>query len=67
MPSLRNVATRPPYFDDGSAPTLGDAVRKMSAAQLDRTLSDRQVEAIVAFLKTLTGKYRGAVVAGPAP
>ena len=66
VPSLRNVATRPPYFDDGSAPTLGDAVRKMSAAQLDRTLSDRQVEAIVAFLNTLTGKYRGAVVAGPA-
>ncbi len=65
VPSLRNVATRPPYFHDGSAPTLGDAVRKMSAAQLDRTLSDQQVAGIVAFLTTLTGNYRGAVVAGP--
>jgi cytochrome c peroxidase len=65
VPSLRNVATRPPYFHDGSAPTLSDAVRKMAAAQLDRTLSDQQLEAIVAFLKTLTGNYRGAVVAGP--
>jgi cytochrome c peroxidase len=66
VPSLRNVATRPPYFHDGSAPTLDDAVRKMSAAQLDRTLSDQQVEAIVAFLNSLTGTYRGAVVTGAA-
>ena len=39
VPSLRNVAVTPPYFHDGSAPTLEDAVRKMAAAQLDRTLS----------------------------
>jgi len=62
VPSLRNVATTPPYFHDGSTPTLDEAVRKMGAAQLDRILSDQQVEAIVAFLKTLTGTYRGASV-----
>jgi cytochrome c peroxidase len=69
VPSLRNVATRPPYFHDGSAPSLQDAVRKMASAQLDQTLSDQQIEAIVAFLKTLTGTYRGApvVAAPPAP
>jgi cytochrome c peroxidase len=67
VPSLRNVATTPPYFHDGSAPTLGDAVRKMAAAQLDRTLSDEQVEAIVAFLQTLTGTYRGAPVSAASP
>ena len=39
----------------------------MSAAQLDRTLSDQQVAAIVAFLGTLTGTYRGALMAGPPP
>src|SRR5262249_16555153 len=60
VPSLRNVAITPPYFHDGSAPTLDEAVRRMAAAQLDRTLSDQQVEAIVAFLSTLTGTYRGA-------
>jgi len=32
VPSLRNVATTPPYFHDGSAPTLDDAVRKMGKA-----------------------------------
>jgi cytochrome c peroxidase len=62
VPSLRNVATTPPYFHDGSTPTLDEAVRKMGAAQLDRILSHEQVEAIVAFLNTLTGTYRGASV-----
>jgi len=66
VPSLRNVATTPPYFHDGSAPTLQDAVRKMAFAQLDETLSDQQIDMIVTFLKTLTGTYRGApVVAAP--
>ena len=66
VPSLRNVATTPPYFHDGSSPTLDEAVRRMARAQLDQTLSDEQVRAIVAFLNTLTGTYRGApVVAAP--
>ena len=66
VPSLRNVATTPPYFQDGSAPTLPDAVRKMAFAQLDTTLSDQQTDLIVGFLKTLTGTYRGLpVVAAP--
>ena len=64
VPSLRNVATTPPYFHDGSAPTLDDAVRKMGAAQLNATLTDQQVKAIVAFLQTLTGQYRGVPVGG---
>ena len=67
VPSLRNVATTAPYFHDGSEPNLGDAVRKMAAAQLDRTLSDQQVDNIVAFLRTLTGSYRGRPVAGALP
>jgi cytochrome c peroxidase len=62
VPSLRNVATTPPYFHDGSAPTLDEAVRRMGNAQLDQTLSDQQIKAIVAFLDTLTGTYRGAPV-----
>jgi cytochrome c peroxidase len=64
VPSLRNVATTPPYFHDCSAATLEEAVRKMAAAQLDRTLSDQQVDSLVAFLKTLTGTYRGKAVVG---
>ena len=62
VPSLRNVAATPPYFHDGSAQTLDDAVRKMGLAQLNATLTDPQVQAIVAYLQTLTGNYRGRSV-----
>jgi cytochrome c peroxidase len=34
----------------------------MGTAQLGRVLSDQQIGAIVAFLNTLTGTYRGQVV-----
>jgi cytochrome c peroxidase len=67
VPSLRNVATTPPYFHDGSAPTLRKAVRRMASAQLDETLSDQQIDAIVAFLNTLTGTYRGVPVTAAPP
>lgn len=62
VPSLRNVGATAPYFHDGSAPTLDDAVRKMAASQLDSTLTDQQANSIVAYLKSLTGKYRGTPV-----
>jgi cytochrome c peroxidase len=62
VPSLRNVATTPPYFHDGSAPTLPVAVKMMGVAQLDRQLTDQQIAAIVAFLNTLTGVYRDQAV-----
>jgi cytochrome c peroxidase len=67
VPSLRNVAVTAPYFHDGSAPTLADAVRQMASAQLDRTLTDQQLNAIVAFLNTLTGTYRGAALVAARP
>jgi len=56
--------TRTPTHD-GSAPTLDDAVRKMGKAQLNTLLTDPQVTAIVAFLHSLTGNYRGVPVGGP--
>jgi cytochrome c peroxidase len=62
VPSLRNVATTAPYFHDGSASTLPEAVKAMGVAQLDRVLTDQQIAAIVAFLNTLTGTYRGQAV-----
>lgn len=62
VPSLRNVAVTPPYFHDGSAATLSEAVKKMGYAQLDRTLTDDQIKSIVAFLDTLTGTYLGKPV-----
>jgi len=67
VPSLRNVATTPPYFHDGSASTLEEAVRRMGIAQLNRALSDQQVDAMVAFLRTLTGTYHGDPIVAASP
>jgi cytochrome c peroxidase len=67
VPGLRNVATTAPYFHDGSAATLSEAVKSMGVAQLDRVLTDQQISAIVAFLNTLTGTYRGEMVRPAAP
>jgi cytochrome c peroxidase len=65
VPSLRNVAVTPPYFHDGSAPTLQDAVRKMASAQLNSDLTDAQIDSLVAFLRTLTGRYQDHPVGEP--
>ncbi len=59
VPSLRNVALTAPYFHDGSVDTLEEAVSIMAKSQLGRTLEPTEVEALVAFLKTLTGQYNG--------
>jgi cytochrome c peroxidase len=64
VPSLRNVATAPPYFHDGSAPTLDEAVRRMAFAQLNTKLAETQVKALVAYLNSLTGSYRGTPIGG---
>jgi cytochrome c peroxidase len=65
VPSLRNVATTAPYFHDGSAPSLDEAVRQMATSQLDLALTDQQVGDIVAFLRSLTGTYHSRLVEEP--
>ena len=59
VPSLRNVELTPPYFHDGNAATLSDAVRMMGKYQLGRNLTGEETELIVEFLKTLTGELHG--------
>ena len=58
VPSLRNVARTAPYFHDGGAPTLDNAVRQMGWMQLGRDLSEYEVYYIVKFLESLSGKIR---------
>jgi cytochrome c peroxidase len=58
VPSLRNIALTGPYFHDGQAGTLADAVRQMAWLQLDEELDAGQVGAIVVFLGSLTDKER---------
>jgi cytochrome c peroxidase len=45
-----------PYFHDGAANTLPEAVDTMGRVQLGRKFSAEENARIVAFLKTLTGK-----------
>ena len=63
VPSLRNVAVTAPYFHDGRAPTLEDAVDTMAKVQLGRTLTHAEISLLVQFLQTLTGEYQGRPVA----
>lgn len=56
VPQLRNVAVTGPWFHDGSAASLEEAVRIMARIQLDQELPDKQIADIVAFLGALTGK-----------
>lgn len=55
VPTLRNLELTAPYFHDGTFETIEDAVRAMGKYELGKTLSDDQVKAISAFLRTLTG------------
>jgi cytochrome c peroxidase len=55
VPTLRNVEMTYPYFHDGEAETLAEAVDIMGRLQLGKKFSDEENEQIVAFLKTLTG------------
>lgn len=55
VPTLRNVELTYPYFHDGEAQTLEDAVETMARLQLKRNYSEDETASVVAFLKTLTG------------
>ncbi|AQR67686.1 cytochrome C biogenesis protein CcsA [Janthinobacterium sp. LM6] len=56
VPTLRNVELTYPYFHDGEAATLTQAVDVMGRLQLGRTFTPDENGKLVAFLKTLTGK-----------
>ncbi len=55
-PSLRNITLTAPYFHSGKVWDLAEAVRIMGRAQLGATLTPDEVDAIVAYLESLTGK-----------
>jgi cytochrome c peroxidase len=55
VPTLRNVELTYPYFHDGAANTLAEAVETMGRIQLGKAFTPDENAKIVAFLKTLTG------------
>uniref|UniRef100_UPI00404A35B4 cytochrome-c peroxidase n=1 Tax=Flavobacterium sp. TaxID=239 RepID=UPI00404A35B4 len=52
-PSLRNIEKTHPYFHDGSVDNLNEAVKIMGKLQSNKNLSEKEINNIVAFLKTL--------------
>jgi cytochrome c peroxidase len=66
VPSLRNVAQTAPYFHNGSAQTLEEAVDVMLRYQLGRTASREDKALIVKFLNTLSGEPPAATRPEPA-
>lgn len=65
VPQLRNVAVTGPYFHDGSAATLAQAVKVMGRVQLGRKLADAEVADIIAFLESLTGTLPASLLEAP--
>ena len=65
VPGLRNVALTWPYYHDGTRATLTEAVRDMGTYQSGVSLSDEEVEGIAAFLRSLTGEYKGTLLTNP--
>jgi cytochrome c peroxidase len=62
VPTLRNVEMTYPYFHDGAANTLTEAVDIMGRLQLGKQFSREENARIVAFLKTLTGEQPSFLV-----
>jgi len=56
VPILRNIELTYPYFHDGAVWDLKEAVEIMAEIQLGLKVNPKERDAIVAFLKTLTGE-----------
>jgi cytochrome c peroxidase len=57
VPTLRNIAMTAPYFHNGAVKTLDEAIRVMAKVQLNKDLTQQQVDDIFAFLTGLTGEF----------
>jgi len=54
VPSLRNITETAPYFHDGSAKTLEEAIVTMAKYQLGRELSEQDREDLLALLEAFS-------------
>lgn len=57
VPSLRLVVLNAPYFHDGSAATLQEAIEIMARYQLGRKIPEQEIQAIIAFFHALVGEH----------
>jgi cytochrome c peroxidase len=65
VPSLRNVAKTAPYFHDGSAATLEEAIEMMARHQIGEELSASDAKSIASWLTSLTGEVAVAYIQPP--
>ncbi|WP_294966005.1 cytochrome c peroxidase [Sulfurimonas sp.] len=56
VPTLRNISKTAPYFHDGSAKNLKEALTIMAKHNLGIKFETEEVEKIISFLKTLDGE-----------
>ncbi len=55
---LRNVTLTAPYFHDGKVATLAEAMDEMAWMELDKKLSNAEIDAILRFLTSLADNER---------
>jgi cytochrome c peroxidase len=67
VPSLRNIEKTYPYFHDGSVSDLKEAIRIMGKAQLNKDLTDDEINDIFTFLKSLTADIPDEYKKAPSP
>lgn len=60
VPTLRNIALTHPYLHDGRTRDLSETIRVVFDAFIGEKPEKEEVEALTAFLGTLTGMFRGA-------
>ena len=65
VPSLRNVTKTHPYFHDGSVTSLEETIKIITKTNLNKDLTDEEVESIIIFLETLTGEVPEETAAIP--
>ena len=66
VPNLRNVELTGPYLHDGTVTTLTEAVDIMGTYLSGFSIDKKDNAAIVAFLRSLTGKHQGKYLTGTA-
>lgn len=58
VPMLRNVTLTAPYFHDGQVATLSEAIDQMGLLQLNRQLSNREIDCLLRFLTAVADEDR---------
>jgi len=65
VPTLKNIAETAPYFHDGSTTSLEEAIRLMAHHQLGIELPKDEVDAMAAWMRSMTGEPDPAYIAVP--